>query len=152
MNDLVDDTTPQLGGNLDVNGYSIISAASQAGSNGADIILDPNGAGVVTFAGNSTKGSGQFKLNCENNSHAITIKGPAHSAAASYVYTYPINMGSSGQVLSTDGTSTTSWVTVLQPNVNNNIANYVDDADAASAGVVIGGIYRTGNDLKVRLA
>ena len=38
-------------------------------------MLDPNGSGVVVFKGNATKGAGQFKLNCENNSHGITIKG-----------------------------------------------------------------------------
>ena len=39
--DLVNDTTPQLGGNLDVNGNQIVSA-----SNG-DISLQPNGTGTV---------------------------------------------------------------------------------------------------------
>ena len=66
---IVEDTSPQLGGALDVNGQDIVTT-----SNG-DIDLDPNGSGVVVFKGNATKGSGQFKLNCENNSHGITIKG-----------------------------------------------------------------------------
>ena len=152
MNAVVDDTTPQLGGNLDVNGYSIVSAASQTGSNGADIVVDPNGAGVVIFQGNTTRGSGQFKLNCEATTHGITIKGPAHAAQADYTFTFPNTMGSNGQALVTNGTTGTSWATMLQLNVNNNIQNYTDDAAAASGGVVIGGIYRTGNDLKVRLA
>ena len=152
MNELVDDTTPQLGGNLDVNGYSIVSAASQTGSNGADIVVDPNGAGVVIFQGNTTRGAGQFKLNCEATTHGITIKGPAHAAQADYTFTFPNNMGSNGQALVTNGTTGTSWATMLQLNVNNNIQNYTDDAAAATGGVVIGGIYRTGNDLKVRLA
>lgn len=39
--DLVDDTTPQLGGDLDVNGFDLVST-----SNG-DIDLTPNGSGVV---------------------------------------------------------------------------------------------------------
>lgn len=39
ISDVVDDTTPQLGGNLDVNGNSIVSA-----SNG-DIAIAPNGTG-----------------------------------------------------------------------------------------------------------
>jgi len=39
--DVVEDTTPQLGGSLDVNGNSIVSV-----SNG-DIVLAPNGTGVV---------------------------------------------------------------------------------------------------------
>ena len=152
MNNLVDDTTPQLGGDLDVNGYSIISAASQTGSNGANIELDPNGAGVVIFQGNTTRGAGQFKLNCEATTHGITVKGPAHAAAANYTFTFPTSMGTNGQALVTDGTTGTSWETVLRLNAGNSISNYADDAAAAAGGVVIGGIYRTGNDLKVRLA
>jgi len=42
---IVDDTTPELGGNLDVNGYSIVST-----SNG-DITLTPNGTGSVVLDG-----------------------------------------------------------------------------------------------------
>ena len=103
LSDLVSDTTPQLGGNLDVNGQDIVSV-----SNG-DIDLDPNGSGVVVFKGNSTKGSGQFKLNCEQNSHGITIKGPPHSAAASYTLTLPNTDGSANEVLKTDGSGNLSW-------------------------------------------
>jgi len=104
--DLVDDTSPQLGGALDVNGHDIVSA-----SNGA-IELDPNGSGKVVFKGNSTKGAGQFVLNCENNSHGITIKGPPHSASASYTLTLPNDDGTSGQSLITDGNGVTSWSTI----------------------------------------
>ena len=43
--DLVDDSTPQLGGNLDVNGNSIVSV-----SNG-DIAITPNGSGDVIIDG-----------------------------------------------------------------------------------------------------
>ena len=101
--DIISDTTPQLGGDLDVNGNDIVST-----SNG-DIDLDPNGSGVVVFKGNATKGAGQFKLNCENNSHGITIKGPPHSAAASYTLTLPNDDGSADQVLKTDGSGVLSW-------------------------------------------
>ena len=100
---VVEDTTPQLGGNLDVNGKDIVSV-----SNG-DIDLDPNGSGVVVFKGNSTKGSGQFKLNCEQNSHGITIKGPAHSAGANYTLTLPTTDGGANEVLKTDGSGNLSW-------------------------------------------
>ena len=81
----------------------------ETGSNGA-INLDPNGSGVVVFKGNATKGAGQFKLNCENNSHGITIKGPPHSAGASYTLTLPNNDGNSGEVLRTDGSGNLTWV------------------------------------------
>jgi hypothetical protein len=102
--DLVNDTTPQLGGSLDVNSQDIVST-----SNG-DIELDPNGTGKVVFKGNATKGSGQFVLNCENNSHGIIIKGPPHSAAASYTLTLPNDDGSESQVLKTNGSGVLSWV------------------------------------------
>ncbi len=101
---VVEDTSPQLGGNLDVNGNDIVTTSN------ADIDLDPNGSGVVVFKGNSTKGSGQFKLNCEQNSHGILIKGPPHSAAASYTLTLPNNDGDADQVLKTDGSGNLSWV------------------------------------------
>ena len=56
--DLVDDTSPQLGGNLDVNGNSIVSA-----SNG-NISITPNGTGKVILDGLSHPtadgSSGQF--------------------------------------------------------------------------------------------
>ena len=103
LSNLVEDTSPQLGGALDVNGQDIVTT-----SNG-DIDLDPNGSGVVVFKGNATKGAGQFKLNCENNSHGITIKGPPHSAAASYTLTLPNDDGSADQVLKTDGSGVLSW-------------------------------------------
>ena len=61
--------------------------------------------------GDSTNGSGQITLNCENNSHGIKIKGPPHSAAANYTLTLPNNTGTSGQFLSTNGSGTLSWGT-----------------------------------------
>jgi len=48
LNDVVDDTTPQLGGNLDVNGNEITST-----SNG-DIVINPNGSGEVQFGSDIT--------------------------------------------------------------------------------------------------
>jgi hypothetical protein len=45
LSNVVEDTTPQLGGNLDVNGQSIVSA-----SNG-DIAITPNGTGSIILDG-----------------------------------------------------------------------------------------------------
>jgi hypothetical protein len=92
-----------LGGNLDLNAYDIVTT-----SNG-DIDLDPNGSGVVVAKGNATRGSGQIKLNCEQNSHGIILKGPAHSAAANYTLTFPTTDGNSGELLQTDGSGNLSW-------------------------------------------
>ena len=65
---------------------------------------------VVT--GDSTNGSGQITLNCENNSHGIKIKGPPHSAAASYTLTLPNDTGTTGQALKTDGSGVLSFADV----------------------------------------
>ncbi len=104
LENVVEDTTPQLGGDLDTNGKDIVS-----NSNG-NIELNPHGSGVVMFNGNATRGSGQFKLNCENNSHGITIKGPPHSAGATYTLTLPNDDGEVDQVLSTNGSGVLNWV------------------------------------------
>lgn len=45
LKDVSSDTSPQLGGNLDVNGNSIVSTSN------ADITLTPNGTGRITFNG-----------------------------------------------------------------------------------------------------
>ena len=65
---------------------------------------------VVT--GDATNGSGQITLNCENNSHGVKIKGPPHSAAATYTLTLPNNTGTNGQALKTDGSGTLSFADV----------------------------------------
>ncbi len=68
---------------------------------------------IPVVTGDSTNGSGQITLNCENNSHGIKLKGPPHSAAANYTLTLPINTGSSGQALITNGSGVTSWSTTV---------------------------------------
>jgi len=116
ITDVVGDTSPQLGGSLDVNGQDIVST-----SNGA-IELDPNGSGKVTFKGNSTKGSGQFVLNCEQNSHGIVFKGPPHSAAASYTFTLPNDI-QNGKYLTTDASGNTSWGTPTDTNTTYSVGD-----------------------------
>ena len=105
MSNLVEDTSPQLGGNLDVNGQDIVSV-----SNG-DIDLDPNGSGKIVAKGNATRGSGQVKLNCEQNSHGVIIKGPPHSAAQDYTLTLPSSIVN-GQFLKTDSSGNLSWAAI----------------------------------------
>ena len=125
--DLVTDTTPQLGGNLDVNGRDIIST-----SNG-DIDLDPHGSGSVVAKGNTTRGAGEIVLNCELNSHGVTLKGPAHSAGATYTFTLPPNAGTNTYLLQTNGSGTTSWV-APPPVVTTN--NSSDDVLSVTNGVI----------------
>ena len=105
IGNVVEDTTPQLGGSLDVNGQDIVST-----SNG-DIDLDPNGTGKVVAKGNANRGSGQIQLNCEQNSHGVIFKGPPHSAAADYSFVLPVDI-QSGKFLTTDANGQTSWAAI----------------------------------------
>tara|TARA_Y100000401_G_scaffold35235_1_gene26288 strand:+ start:4668 stop:6095 length:1428 start_codon:yes stop_codon:yes gene_type:complete len=69
---------------------------------------------AVIIKGDSTGGSGELTLNCENNSHGVKIKGPPHSASATYTLTLPNNTGTNGQFLSTNGSGVMSWSTMTQ--------------------------------------
>ncbi|MBP04078.1 MAG: hypothetical protein CMA72_04760, partial [Euryarchaeota archaeon] len=100
--DVVDDTSPQLGGDLDVQARTINTSTTNG-----NIKVAANGTGVVEIRGNTNAGSVVF--NCESNSHGVTIKGPAHSAAATYTLTLPVNDGNADQVLKSDGSGVLAW-------------------------------------------
>jgi len=72
ISNVVEDSTPQLGGNLDMNGNDIVTTSN------ADLELAPNGTGHVTVRGNDNSGAIQF--NCESNSHGQIVKAQPHSA------------------------------------------------------------------------
>ena len=103
ISNVVEDTTPQLGGNLDVQASEITTSTTNG-----NVKLTPNGTGLLEVKGNTNPGT--IQLNCENNSHGVKIKGPAHSAAASYTLTLPNTDGSANQVLKTDGSGNLDWV------------------------------------------
>ena len=75
------DTSPQLGGNLDMNGQDIVTTSN------ADIELAPNGTGKTVLKGNTNPGTLVF--NCESNSHGQTVKSQPHSASVTNVLTLP---------------------------------------------------------------
>jgi len=79
--DVVDDTSPQLGGNLDTNNQQIITVSNR------DLNLYPNGTGAVEIGGNTNPGT--VILNCESNSHGIKLQSPPHSAGQSYTLKFP---------------------------------------------------------------
>jgi len=79
--DVVDDTSPQLGGNLDTNDQQIITVSNR------DLNLYPNGTGAVEVGGNTNPGT--VILNCESNSHGIKLQSPPHSAGQSYTLKFP---------------------------------------------------------------
>ena len=102
--DVVSDTSPQLGGDLDVQTREINTSTSNG-----NIKLTPNGSGVVEVKG-AGGNDGTLQLNCSANSHGVKIKSPPHSAGATYTLTLPNTDGSNGQVLKTDGSGGLDWV------------------------------------------
>ena len=97
---VVDDSTPQLGGNLDVQTNSIVTTSNR------NVLLAPNGTGVVEIRGNTNEGT--IQLNCEQNSHGVKIKAPPHSAGQSYTLTLPSSI-TNGYFLKTDGSGNLSF-------------------------------------------
>ena len=105
ISNVSEDTTPQLGGDLDVDGNDIVST-----SNG-NINLLPNGSGKVIMDGDGSSGGvsitdgnidirtgtgavSKVKFYCESsNAHAQTLQAQPHSAGSSAVLTLPTATG-----------------------------------------------------------
>ena len=83
--DVVSDTSPQLGGNLDMNGQDIVTTSN------ANLELAPNGTGKVVIKGNTN--SAKLVLNCEVNTHGVTLASPPHSAGSTYEVALPNTLG-----------------------------------------------------------
>ena len=142
LSDLSDDSTPSLGGNLDMNGNDIITL-----SNG-NIDLLPHGTGKVIIDGNGTSGGvlihdgnvdirsgtgavSKIKFYCEvSNAHAQTLQAQPHSAGSSAVLTLPI---ATGTLIGTGDTGTVSNTMLA----NSSFA-FTDESSTAGA-VSLGG-------------
>ena len=86
--------------NITIDGQQITST----NTNG-NIQLFANGTGYIEVYGNTNAGA--IRFNCESNSHGVTLKGPPHSAAATYSLELP-NADASG-FLQSDGSGKLSF-------------------------------------------
>ncbi len=102
---VVEDTSPQLGGDLAMNGNKIVTA-----SGNANIKLAPHGSGVVEIQGDGASEDGTIQLNCSANSHGIKLASPPHSAGQSYTLTFPSTAPANGKILQTDVNGDLSFV------------------------------------------
>ena len=50
----------------------------------------------LEIKGDGSSAAGKLTLNCEQNTHAVHIASPAHSAAATYTLTLPTGVGTDG--------------------------------------------------------
>jgi len=112
ISNVVDDTTPQLGGNLDMNGADIVTTSN------ATIDLAPNGTGTVVVRGNTN--SGAIVFNCESNSHGQTVIAQPHSASVTNSMLLPA--GASSTLVSLVSTDTLTNKTLTSPKINEDVA------------------------------
>ena len=123
---LVADTSPQLGGNLDVQTNEITTSTTNG-----NVKVTPNGTGVVEIKG-AGGADGTLQLNCSANSHGVKIKSPPHSAAQSYTLTLPSNIVN-GQFLKTDANGNLSWAAAGSQNIAINTLSSSSGSGGGSA-------------------
>jgi len=124
MSDVVDDTTPQLGGQLDVNGNAIGDGTREL------LKFTEDGAAVneITIANAATGSSPRISATGGDTDVGITLdtKGAGQiniSKDGATAYSLPNADGSTNQVMQTDGSGALSWTTVS----SGGISDVVDD-------------------------
>ncbi len=155
LGNVVEDTTPQLGGNLDVQSSEITTSTTNG-----DIVLNPNGEfGVVKIKGDSTNSiDGTLELACSTDAHGVKIKSPPHSAAQNYTLTLPSSIVNGG-FLKTDSNGGLSFATPTDTNTTYSVGdggltqnNFTDAlktkldgiTDLSSGGTIDGDLTLTG--------
>jgi hypothetical protein len=164
ITDVVADTSPQLGGSLDVNGEDIVSV-----SNG-NITLTPNGTGVVRIDGSngidmqsgsiSIKNSGSqsyVDFYCESsNAHYARLQAPAHSAfSGNITLTLP---ATTDTITGIAATQTLTNKTLTSPKINEDVAvtatateiNILDGVTSTTAELnILDGVTSTAAELNI---
>ena len=129
--DLVNDASPQLSANLDVNGNSITSTSNgnvviapngtgdvqldadtvRVGDNNADATITTNGTGDLTLSTNSGTNSGTIAIADGTNGN-ISVTPNGTGSVVLDGLSYPQADGTNGQYLQTDGSGNLSFSTV----------------------------------------
>ena len=107
ISNVVQDTTPQLGGNLDMNGADIVTTSN------ANLDLAPNGTGKVVVRGNNN--SGAITFNCDSNSHGQTIIAQPHTTPTTNTMLLP--EGTNSTLVSRISTDTLTNKTLTAPKI-----------------------------------
>ena len=105
LNDVFDDKTPTLGGDLDVGDFKIVSTTNR------DITIAAHGAGSVYVDGNSHEG--EIRFQDVTNSKFVGVAAPKSFISTSFTLHLPDNKGGAGYALVTDGLGNTDWRPVL---------------------------------------
>ena len=141
LTDVVSDTTPQLGGDLDMNGQDIVTTSN------ATIDLAPNGTGTVVVRGNTN--SGRIVLNCESNSHGQTLASQPHSASVTNTMLLPAGADSTLVSLVSSDTLTNKTLST-GCSISSGFGN-IDNGSSTitTTGTINGGDVVVGDDITV---
>ena len=117
LSNIVEDTSPQLGGDLDMNSNFISSGILGIKNQGAQ---------------------SEVRLYCEsNNAHYAGIKAPAHADfSGNLSFTLPSGYGSNGQVLQSNGSGGTSWVAQTTAYTNSSVDSHLNTSSASSGQIL----------------
>ena len=118
--------------NLELNANAIKSTDTNG-----NIQLFPNGTGFTELYGNTNAGTVRF--NCENNSHGVTVQGPAHSASATYTVKLPDTLGltqASGLV-----TSDANGVVNFDAGTTDDVNTITSSSNAATINLQLGNVF-----------
>ena len=147
LSDLSDDSTPSLGGNLDMNGNDIITLSN------ANIDLLPHGTGKVIMDGNGTAGGvlvsdglievktgtgnvAKIQFYCEtSNAHAQTLQAAPHAANSSAVLTLPT---ATGTLVATGDTGSVSNTMLAGSIATSKLAGSITNAKLSNSSITIG--------------
>jgi len=136
LTNVVGDTSPELGGDLDVLNRDIVSTSNRS------IDLAPHGTGTVVVRGNTN--SGTLTLNCSDNSHGQTLKAQLHSSAITNTMLLPIGADStlvsliSADTLTNKTLSTGGSITSGFGNINNGASSITTTGTISGGDVVVG--------------
>ena len=125
---------------VDIIGFGTFNVASIAASSITSGTLnnDRLPSPTLVVKGDGSSADGKIILNCSQNSHGVSIAGPAHSAGQSYNLILPTSVGTNGQVLATNGSNTNqlSWIdaTETKPTVAN-VSQTISPATATTISI-----------------
>ena len=148
ISNVSEDSSPQLGGNLDLNSNDIVTTSN------ATLDLAPNGTGTVVVRGNTN--SGAIVFNCESNSHGQKVYGQPHSAAVTNTLMLPA--GANSTLVSLVSTDTLTNKTLTSPKINEDVAvtstateiNLLDGVTATTAELnILDGVTSTAAELNI---
>ncbi len=123
LTSIASDTSPQLGGDLDMVTFDIVTTSNR------DIELNPNGTGKTVLKGNTNPGTLVF--NCESNTHGQTVKSQPHSASVTNTLTLPA--GGDQEIVGASATQTLTNKTIGVGQLSGQVAIANGGTGAASA-------------------